>query len=866
MSFLARLKKMVAGTGRGIAVGGGTSPVRQKFDQFKEVLRCNNRALEIIADMGVKLSGDYVFDRHYAETSFEAISDAVLKSVHALNALCNNCYRDLYGVYDDITARLLRVVEQREDREGPVTLMLEEVTRDYGIIAGGKNGHLGQIAHDLRLPVPEGFVITTRAYHDVIDFNDLRDQVTRFEALIADMETPEEEIDGPREELRQRALEMRPPPGLMSEIGSRLQRLKAAFGDDLRLAVRSSAREEDMDFSFAGQYETVLAVAADVDSVFDAYRRVVASLFCPHAVRYRRTVLPGEGQVAMAVGCQRMIDAAASGILYTEYPSDPGADVILIVANWGQGEAIAKGEVPTDAFTVARTPALEIRDRQIAEKTRGLYPAGEGGLAYRPIAEDDRRRPCLRDDQIRELARMALRLENYFKHPQDVEWALSDDGQLYILQSRRLVLQERRPQEKSLPDLLEKYEVISRERGKVAQMGIGAGPVSIIRGYEELDRIPEGAVLVSTRDMPRFALVMDRVSAVVTEVGTRVSHMATICREFGVPCLVNVEGILERVEEGMEITVDAEDRCIYKGRVAELLAYRDSESLNVFESPAFRLLRRILNMVTPLNLVDPLLEEFSLDRCRSYHDILRYVHEKAVQEMVRLGHDERQLLKNHLKRDLDLPIPTGIIVIDIGGGLRPEAPPDRVGFTDITSIPLKAVLEGMLFPDVWHRESMNVGFRDMVTSIVNAPADSLSGQYSGHNIAIVTGEYVNLSLRFGYHFNILDAFCGEVTRDNHLYFRFVGGATDISKRSRRARLIAEILEAFDLHVQTRGDVVTGRLGGLARRDMEHTLNILGRLIGFTRQLDVCMDSDEVVSRYVEAFLNGDYGIVRADLG
>jgi len=847
-------------------MGDGQSPVRLKFEKFKEVLRCNNRALEIIADMGVKLSGDYVFDRHYAETSFETISDAVLKSVHALNALCDNSYRDLYGVYDDITARLRRIVEQREDREGPTTLMLQEVTRDYGIIAGGKNSHLGQILRDLDLPVPEGFVITTRAYHDVIDFNGLRDRVARFEELVADPDTPDEDIDAARGELERQALDMRPPPALMAEMMSRLRRLTEPFGDSLRLAVRSSAREEDMDFSFAGQYETVLGVPAGEHSVFEAYRRVVASLFGRHAVRYRRTVLPGEGQMAMAVGCQRMIDAVASGILYTEYPLDPDADVILIVGAWGQGEAIARGEIPTDSFSVARTAGLEIRDRQIAAKTRGLYPGEGDGLVFRPVPASESRRACLEDGQIRELARMALRLENYFKHPQDVEWALSRDHGFYILQSRRLVLQGSRQQEKSLPDLLEKYEVISRDRGKVAQMGIGAGPVSVIRGYEELDRIPEGAVLVSSRDMPRFALVMDRISAVVTEVGTRVSHMATICREFGVPCLVNVEGILALVEEGMEVTVDAEDRCIYRGRVTELLAYRDSESLNVFESPAFRMLRRILNMVTPLNLVDPLLEAFSLDRCRTYHDILRYVHEKAVQEMVKLGQDEKRLLRNHLKRDLDLPIPTGIIVIDIGGGLGQDAPADRVRFTDITSIPFKAVLEGMLFPDVWHREAMNVGFRDMVTSIVNAPADSLSGQYSGHNIAIVTGEYVNLSLRFGYHFNILDAFCGEVTRDNHLYFRFVGGATDISKRSRRARLIAEILKAFDLNVKTRGDVVTGRLGGLTRRDMEHTLNILGRLIGFTRQLDVCMDGDEVIDRYVEAFLNGDYGIVREDLG
>ncbi len=866
MSLLKRLQELLGGGGRRRAGPVGDSYVTFKFEKFKDVLKCNNHALELIADVGVKLSGDYVFDSHYVETAFVALSDAVLKSVHALNTVCENCYRDLYGTYDRITEHIRRIVDQREDREGPAFLKLEDITRFSYAIVGGKNRHLAQIARDLHLPVPEGFVITTRAYHDIIDFNGLRDTLDTFESLVAGGDAPPESLEAARTTLQNGLLHAKVPPPLIKALDTHLQHLRDACGQaPMRLAVRSSAREEDMDFSFAGQYKTELGVPADTAEILEAYRKVTASLFESHAVQYRCTVLQGEGQISIAVGCQKMIDAVASGVLYTDNPSQPGGDTLLIACAWGQGEAVVSGQIPTDTFTVKKFGDLEIIQRQIAVKSRGLFAKSRrGGLEYRPIPKADQKRACIRDDQVRSLARMALRLENYFKLPQDVEWVVDSSERIYILQSRPLLLKKEAQRGDALPGLLEKYEILIRDRGKIAQQGIGAGPVKVVRSTADLDDLPEGTVVVSPRDMSSLALVMDKVAAIVTEVGTPVSHMATICREFGVPCLVNVDGILDCVKEGMEVTVDVEDNRIYKGRVPELLTYRASSSLNVFQTPAFRLLRRFLHAVASLNLVDPLLEDFTLNKCETYHDILRYVHEKAVLEMINLGRDEKRLLQSHHKKTLELDIPTGIIVIDMGGGIKDNAPDSRIGLNDVACIPFKALLEGMLYPGVWHREAMNVGFRDMVTSIVNAPADSLSGQYSGHNIGILTAEYVNLSLRFGYHFNIVDAFCSDTVRNNHFYFRFVGGATDISKRSRRARMIAEILEAFNLNVQTRGDVVTSRSGNMPRGEMEHTLNILGRLIGFTRQLDVHMDNDHVVHRYVKAFLDGNYGVVHSD--
>ncbi len=375
-----------------------------------------------------------------------------------------------------------------------------------------------------------------------------------------------------------------------------------------------------------------------------------------------------------------------------------------------------------------------------------------------------------------------------------------------------------------------------------------------------MDEFPEGAILVGQSDSSRFVRVMHKASAIITEVGTPVSHMSTLCREFKVPCLVNATGIMDKVNQGMEITIDTEDRRIYKGRVPELLAYQISKPSIHEISKETVLLRRLIGNISRLHLLDPFMDNYTPDKCKTYHDLLRFIHEKAVLAMVNIGKDDKTLLRNNLVRPLQLPISTGILVIDIGGGVSSSAKQHAVSYDQIESIPFKAILSGMLHPEVWHQEAMSVGLRDMMNSMLRVPSDLVDGHYTGRNIAVITHNYVNLCFRFGYHFNIIDAYCDKITSENHIYFRFLGGATDITKRSRRAKLIAKILQHYDFRVNTKGDLVIARMGNKLQSQLEQALNTLGRLIGFTRQLDVHMDSDEAVNCYAEAFISENYDV------
>jgi pyruvate,water dikinase len=774
----------------------------------------------------------------------------------AVNELCANRHAGLHQVHERLSEDLRLTLAGREDREGPLIFTLDEIRPRNWALVGGKAAHLAVMRHDPLLRVPDGFVITARAYNDLIDCNGLRPQLLAFEQRMA--ESAPVALEELRQALESAVLAATPPPGLLEALAQAVRNLPQT-DTPLFLAVRSSAQEEDMDFSFAGQFRSVLNVPAQPEALFAAAREVMASLFSAGAVAYRRRVFPDEGKMAIAVVCQRMVDSRSSGIVFSVDTMQLAHDTMVVVAAWGQGEAVVEGGTPTDTFQLRKGPPISIAARQVADKEQGLFAGTESGLTSRAIAEELRTQPCLSDEELLQLGSTALHLESLFKRPQDVEWAIeSGTGQLFVLQARPLVLNTL-ARDKAQPVRLEQHEVICAEQGRVAQQGIAAGPVHIVNFAEETTgEFPEGAVLVTHRDSSRLITLIQRASAVITETGTPVSHMATICREFQVPCLVNVGKFLGKVREGELITVDAEDRRIYRGIVEGLLVYRATSCINLMSNREFRLLRRILKKVSELHLVDPMMQDFSIAGCRTYHDILRFAHESAVQEMVNLGRDERRLLQGSIVRPMKLPIPTGILVIDIGGGLAADAPERDVPYQAIASVPFRAVLQGMLFPEIWHNNPMPVGFRDMMSSMFSPVREEAAEQYSGHNIAIIGSNYVNLCFRLGYHYNIIDAHCGEAEQNNHLYYRFLGGVTDMTKRSRRAAMIAIILKEFEFNVQIKGDLVTARLSRLPQQEAQRALDILGRLVGYTRQLDVCMESDADAEKYAEAFLNGEY--------
>jgi pyruvate,water dikinase len=530
---------------------------------------------------------------------------------------------------------------------------------------------------------------------------------------------------------------------------------------------------------------------------------------------------------------------------------DPGNlnnSVVIINANWGLGKTVVEGTVDADHYEVEKAEPYRIMKKKIGNKDFMAAAARDGGVDDVLLSGEKREKACLSDEQIDKLARQAVLIERYMKGPQDIEWAIDKSGDIFILQARPLRLSAQATvTHEDIPSTLLEYPVVMENQGMVAQRGIGSGRVFVLEHMESLKDFTPGSVLVAKHDSSQFIKVMQMASAIITDIGTPTSHMANIAREFQVPTIVNTGTSTRLLKNGDDITVDADDNRIYSGVVKELLRDKITREISSRESHELRLLRKILRYITPLNLVDPVMDNFTIEGCLTLHDIIRLVHEKVVAELISADHSDETFLKNNMAVKLDTPLPLDIFIVDIGSRLNLQQEKSSVTIGEINCMPFKSLISGMTHPDFVGAE-VPVEGKDPLT----APEASVM-KYTGKNVAVISREYMNLSLRFGSHFNMIDSYCSDNVKDNHIYFRFVGGAADLSGRSRRAELLADILKECDMEVNKKGEIIIARAGNIPRSEAEVILNTIGRMIMFTRRLDLLMDDDRTLEYYFNTF-------------
>ena len=851
-SILDRIKSLFGGMD---GADAEAPPFKDVFKNFKEVLANNNQALEIIADFGEKLGGDYLFDVNYIKSAYSDLAGTVYSSLQNFDVLTRNRYPQLHVAFSRIDNHIKTLIYDVTPQRGEMVLPYKDITWNMSAEVGGKNGALAEMKNNLKLNIPDGFAVTTHAFDEFMVYNGLKG---RIDLLASSPDVGDDALG----ELRRSIIGGEIPPDLDVAIESGVERVRETFGRDCSLAVRSSAQEEDGEFSFAGQFETVLNVPADGKTVKEAYKRVLGSLFTPGPVSYQKSLGYGFGKIKMAVGCIVMVDAAKSGVIYTVAPNGD-RDILVINSTWGLGTSVVEGRTDADMYMVKKEIEPEIVGTRYGKKEVMVVSVKEGGTQEVDTGAAMSDAASLTPAEIKELASQAVYIEKHFRRPQDIEWAIDKSGKIYILQARPLKISETAGSDTGRPEgVTESRPVLMKDRGTVVRKGTGGGRAFILRHPGELDKFPKGSVLVSRYDSSEFVRIMPYVSAIITDIGTPTSHMASLCREFRIPTVVNAGDATRIIRHGQEITLRADDNgsTVYDGIVKELIEQDSRSSMKIEELFEFRKRRYVLRYISVLNLIDPLLDEFTPEGCKTMHDILRFIHEKSVAELVDSARHGKEMVRKNAAVKLDLPIPTGIVVIDIGGGLRAEGR-DSAGFEQISSVPLKAIMRGMIFPGVWHSEAVSLRVNDFLSSMMRMPDITADAhEYAGYNVAVASDDYVNLSLRFGYHFNMLDCFCSENARNNHIYFRFVGGATDMIKRSRRVELISFILKEYGFHVVTKGDLLIGRLANISRDEMENLLDRLGRLIAYTRQLDAVLNDDASVERYAKSFISGRYEI------
>jgi pyruvate,water dikinase len=444
------------------------------------------------------------------------------------------------------------------------TIPFAELGRHDVATVGGKNSSLGEMIANLaalHVTVPGGFATTAEAYREFLGHEGLAARI-KAELDVLDVDDVARLAEtGAR--IREWILSTPFPPALEREIVAGYRQMCDGRGD-VSVAVRSSATAEDLpEASFAGQQETLLNVRGAA-SVVSAVHEVFASLFNDRAIAYRVHQGFDHSLVALSAGIQHMVrsDLGASGVMFTLDTDSGFRDVVFITASWGLGETVVQGAVNPDEFYVYK-PALRSGHEPILRRTLGgkaikmtYAPQSDAGkrVVTTDVAEADRMRFCLSDEDIKTLARQALVIEEHYGCPMDIEWGKDgEDGKLYILQARPETVQSRAGR------TLQRYTL--KDKGKVLVTGrsighrIGSGPARVIRNVHEMARVQTGDVLVADMTDPDWEPVMKRASAIVTNRGGRTCHAAIIARELGIPAVVGCGNATQLITEGQPVTV-----------------------------------------------------------------------------------------------------------------------------------------------------------------------------------------------------------------------------------------------------------------------------------------------------------------------
>ncbi|HIJ89969.1 MAG: PEP-utilizing enzyme [Desulfobulbaceae bacterium] len=815
------------------------------FRLFRRLLSLNNAVLEKIGRMEGALAGEYVFDRKFLSEAVAELNELVREVVSSLGSLTNNRYLPLYDRYEEIAGKLSGLAL---DYAGPydrsLTLAYELINSDFEELVGGKNATLSEIRNRLHLRTPDGFAITAAAYREFMKANSL------FAAIDDICAGPGSSRD--RSETITRLLDQaRFPEQLVAAVRDELAQLLNRAGGPVPLAVRSSGVGEDAETrSFAGQFTSMLEVRPELSSVLDAYRRVIASRFSVMALEYMGPTA-GSRDIPMAAGVQPMIQARIAGVTYSRDPESPDKNQLLITALRGAAHDLVSGRRQADRFVMSRgwpfvplTSEIVIPDS--FSSTREAFDQLPGGLR--------RGSATLMPKELAKLAEQALLLEKTFGEPQDIEWALGDEP--VILQSRSLSLPVKPPPlPGQLAAELSAATPLMSGRGQVAQLGIAAGRVVHVDQNTDPEHFPVGAIAVARFPSPQLSPIIWRAAAIITEIGGPTGHLATIAREYRTPALFGTGDAISILAEGAEVTVDVENKQVYQGIIEGLVSLHAAEQDDYRASQELRILRRILRWVAPLTLVNPTAADFLAENCHTFHDILRFSHEKAIDALINF-HAGQSGSQEALSRPVRLPIPLKLRVIDLGYGLRPEAAlGGEIGMEMLNSRPLAAILSGFLKDDKGGKEPAPLGFKDILSGI-SKPLALLTGpSYPGDNLGIIAEDYCNLCLRLGYHFNVVDAYMSPDPDNNYIYFRFAGGMAEKAKREWRARLISAILSGLFFKVERTGDLVIGKARNLDIPRMERVLGRLGELISFTRQLDVRMRDETAIEQFFQSFLS-----------
>mmetsp|Transcript_14399 Transcript_14399/g.20105 ORF Transcript_14399/g.20105 Transcript_14399/m.20105 type:complete len:923 (-) Transcript_14399:340-3108(-) len=603
-------------------------------------------------------------------------------------------------------------------RETAFCIPLEDLSNNDVELVGGKSASLGEMISGLAsadVPVPGGFSTTAHAYRIFLAQSGLADEI---DELLQDPEVYANvrKLQDTGRYIREKILNTPFPPQLEEDL---IKQWEAVTGGDenAAFAVRSSATAEDLpDASFAGQQETYLNVRGK-DELLKKVHQVFASLFTDRAISYRHDRDFDHNKVALAATIQKMVrsETGSSGVMFSLDTETGFKNVVFITSAWGLGETVVGGTVNPDEFYVFK-PTLEqgkdaVIGRTLGSKKVKMVYSEEGGSKIVDTDEEERIRWSITDDEVAELAKMAVSIEKHYGFPVDVEWAKDGDtGKLYIVQARPETVASRKKS-----NVKEEYRL--KERGEILSTGravgnkIGAGKVRILKDVDEMDRFEEGEVLVADMTDPDWEPIMKKAAAIVTNKGGRTCHAAIIARELGIPAVVGANDATVKLKDGDEVTVvcsEGDAGLVFEKR---LEFERKVEDLTQLPDIPVKIMLNLANPSRAFEYGQLPNSGIGLARLEFVINNVIGIHPRALLNFDKIPQDTRNRI---LEKSKGYPDPVSFYVEKIAEGVASLAAsvyPKRiiVRLSDFKSNEYKSLIGGPLFePD---EENPMIGFR-----------------------------------------------------------------------------------------------------------------------------------------------------------
>ena len=484
-----------------------------------------------------------------------------------------------------------------------LVLWFDEIGKNDVPLVGGKTASLGEMTCKTKVPIPYGFALTADAYRLFLRVNKLEEKIAKTLGRLKDPNDTKT-LQSVGSEIRGLITSATVPEELRKLIEDSYAKLAAH--ENVKspfVAIRSSATAEDLpDASFAGQQETFLNIRG-VANVIQSVKECYASLFTDRAIFYRAQKGFDHMEVALSAIVQMMCFSESSGVIFTMDPTNGDESIVLVEGSYGLGEYVVKGTVTPDDYYVDKG-TLKIIRKTIPTKTIMLARSENGGTEEKSVPDSLRDKQVISDEQVIELTKYSLTIEQHYERVMDIEWALDKQtGKLLILQARPETVWslKKSPIEKPPPVVREKKILL---KGLPSSPGLGAGKAHVILTVDGVSEFQSGEVLVTQMTTPDWVPTMKKAKAIITDAGGMTCHAAIVSRELGIPCITGTKTGTQTIANGQEVTVDAKMGVVYQGIVietpeAEIRPQPAQDGLMAFKDPTVTGTKIFVNLGEP---------------------------------------------------------------------------------------------------------------------------------------------------------------------------------------------------------------------------------------------------------------------------